>query len=240
MKNRVQIMSVYYWLIILLGILSIYCGVNMHNLNEENSRLYEQTSRYEQSALDWQTKAEATEIKLAEAEGNLQNCSERMEELETLIFESEQTVAGLESEIGSLETIVSNYNESGEWDYAYTDEDEIILAATMYAENYISGRWEMALTGSVVLNRVKSPKFPNTIREVIYQKDGKYEQYAPRTKGIIERVLAGTESIPQECYSIARILLKYGSIAPSDVQYQAHFNQGEVFWEWNGEEFCFG
>ena len=226
--------------IIVLLWMILLCATEIESLNKENKALTEQVTAYEQKALDWQVKAEATEIKLAKAEGDLQNCSERMEELEILIFESEQTVAGLESKIESLETTVSNYNESGEWDYAYTDEDVKTLAAVMYAENYISGRWEMMLTGSVVLNRVKSPKFPNTIHDVVYQKNGKYEQYAPRTKGIVERVLAGTESIPHECYSLARILLDYGSIAPANVIYQAHFNQGEIFWDWNGEEFCYG
>lgn len=223
----------------LLGIV-LLCFTEIESLNKENKALTEQSAEYEQKALDWQTKAEATEIKLAEAEGNLQNCSEQMEELETLIFQSEQTIAGLESEIESLETIISNFNESGDWDYDYTDDDIKTLAAVMYAENYISGRWEMMLTGSVVLNRVMSNKFPNTIHDVVYQKNGKYEQYAPRTKGIVERVLAGTESIPHECYSLARILLDYGSVAPANVIYQAHFNQGEIFWDWNGEEFCYG
>lgn len=225
--------------LLLCGLL-IYSSVNMHDLNEENSRLYEQISRYEQSALDWQTKAEGYEIKLLEAQTDLELCSKEIERLETIIYEQEQTISGLESETESLETIVSNYNESGERDSDYTDEDKTILAATMYAENYISGRYEMMLTGSVVINRKNSPRFPNTIKDVVFQIDGEYEQYAKRTKNIVERVLRGEETIPSECYDLAEILLKYGSIAPPKVQYQAHFNQGDVFWEWKGEQFCYG
>ena len=119
------------------------------------------------------------------------------------------------------------------WSYEYTQEDIDILAAVMYGEEY-PNRYEMMLAGSVVLNRVKDPKFPDTIKAVVYQFDGQYEQYAPRTKGFIGKEL------PEECYRLAEILLKYGSIAPGEVIYQAHFNQGEVFWSWQGEEFCFG
>ena len=159
---------------------------------------------------------------------------------------------GLQAEIEDMKTIIKNQVatiEDQEQTIAaymnteplpHTQEDIDILAAVMYAENYISGRYEMMLTGSVVINRKNSPRFPNTIKDVVFQIDGEYEQYAKRTKNIVERVLKGEETIPSECYDLAEILLKYGSIAPQNVLYQAHFNQGKVFWEWQGEEFCFG
>ena len=123
---------------------------------------------------------------------------------------------------------------NGNWNYKYNEEDVKILAGVMYGENYISGRWEMMLTGSVVLNRIISDKFPNTVKDVVYQIDGKYEQYAPRTKRLI-----GSKEVTKECYDLARILLEYGPVAPEFVVYQAHFNQGKVYWEWKGEEFCY-
>ena len=151
----------------------------------------------------------------------------------------------LKNEIEDLQTIIKNQAETIEeqertisihtdTDFIpYTQEDIDILAAVMYGEEY-PNRYEMMLAGSVVLNRVKDPKFPDTIKAVVYQFDGQYEQYAPRTKGFIGK------DLPEECYRLAEILLKYGSIAPGDVIYQAHFNQGDVFWSWQGEEFCFG
>jgi len=238
MEKRCLILSI---LTILCSLLLLFHVIKTQSLNEENKLLYERSENYEQKALDWQTKAEDYEIKLLEAQTDLELCSKEMERLETIIYEQEQTISGLESETESLETIVYNYNESSERDSDYTNEDKTILAATIYAENYINGRYEMALTGSVVINRKNSPLFPNTIKDVIYQIDGKYEQYAKRTKGIIERVLRGEETIPSECYDLAENLLKYGSITPSNVYYQAHFKQGTgVFWEKDGEYFCFG
>ena len=151
----------------------------------------------------------------------------------------------LKNEIEDLQTIIKNQAETIEEQertiaihtdtepIPYTQEDIDILAAVMYGEEY-PNRYEMMLAGSVVLNRVKDPQFPDTIKAVVYQFDGQYEQYAPRTKGFIGKEL------PEECYRLAEILLRYGSIAPGEVIYQAHFNQGNVFWSWQGEEFCFG
>ena len=139
----------------------------------------------------------------------------------------------LSKEIERL-TALTSYVHNGSWDYEYTEEDIKILAGVMYAENYVSGRWEMMLTGSVVLNRVLSDKFPNTIKDVVYQSNGKYEQYAGRTKRLI-----GSDEVKPECYELAKILLEYGPVAPPEVVFQAHFNQGNVYWEYNGEQFCY-
>lgn len=157
----------------------------------------------------------------------------KLTEINETVEQDAITRAELEKELEHFKAISAYIDEEGNWHYDYTQRDVDILAAVMYGENYISGRYEMALTGSVVLNRVLSDKFPDTIEEVVYQIDGIYEQYAPRTKNLI-----GTK-LPKECYDLAIILLEYGPIAPRKVQYQAHFNQGNVFWDWEGEEFCY-
>ena len=178
--------------------------------------------------------------------------TEQKTELENGIFaekmqkeELQDRFEGLQAEIEDLQTIIKNQAETIEEQertiaihtdtdpIPYTQEDIDILAAVMYGEEY-PNRYEMMLAGSVVLNRVKDPQFPDTIKAVVYQFDGQYEQYAPRTKGFVGK------DLPEECYRLAEILLRYGSIAPGEVIYQAHFNQGDVFWSWQGEEFCFG
>ena len=158
---------------------------------------------------------------------------EQKTDIENALLEEKMQKAELKPEIVEIEVIKEVEVPAQAWEYDYTQEDIDILAAVMYGEEY-PNRYEMGLAGSVVLNRVKDPEYPNTIKDVVYQIDGPYEQYAPRTKGFIGKEL------PEECYRLAEILLKYGPIAPSNVKYQAHFNQGDVFWEWEGEEFCFG
>ena len=206
-------------------------------MNAENKKLTHDRDTWEQTALDNRIEADNTAGELQQAKEWLEQCSKEIEAQETTIAAQDHEINDLTDEISILESIIQNYNTVPESDY--TEDDKTILAATMYAENYISGRYEMMLTGSVVINRKNSPLFPNTIKDVVFQIDGEYEQYAKRTKNIVERVLSGEETIPSECYDLAEILLKYGSIAPPNVQYQAHFNQGNVFWEWKGEQFCY-
>lgn len=121
----------------------------------------------------------------------------------------------------------------------YTDEDLDLLSSIMYAE--VGCSWipdEVQLyAGSVVLNRVKSPLFPNTLYDVIYQEG----QYSPTWNGSInnepdERTIAN-----------AKKLLEEGSVLPENVVFQANFVQGSgVHYSYYDETlgtttyFCYG
>ena len=50
------------------------------------------------------------------------------------------------------------------------------------------------LVANVVLNRVKSPLFPDTIREVVYQQDYGVYQFSPVKDGRIDRVTVSAET----------------------------------------------
>lgn len=116
----------------------------------------------------------------------------------------------------------------------YTKADVDLLAEVIYWENwYTDAEKETAYwTGAVVMNRVKSDKFPNTIEEVLYQKNP--IQYST-TKYFI------TKEIPEECYEMARNILAFGTPdVPEDVLYQATFKQGKIWKQKNGEIFCYG
>ena len=73
------------------------------------------------------------------------------------------------------------------------------------------------LVASVVINRVNSPEFPNTIYEVVYQEG----QYAPVRKEWFDDIVPSRDSV-----MAAYRILTEGSIAPPDVVYQAKFQQG--------------
>ena len=116
----------------------------------------------------------------------------------------------------------------------YSWDDVDLLAECIFWENWhTDAEKETAYwTGCVVKNRVESDKFPNTIREVLYQKNPK--QYST-TKYF------HTKELPQECYEMARdILIKDTSDVPKNVLYQATFKQGKVWKQKNGEVFCYG
>jgi len=116
----------------------------------------------------------------------------------------------------------------------YSIEDVNLLAELIYWENwYTDAEKETAYwTGAVVMNRVASPEFPNTIKEVIYQTKP-CKQYAVTGKFF-------TKELPEECYEMARnILLKGTDEVPKNVLYQATFKQGKIWKQKNGEIFCY-
>nr|DAF23698.1 MAG TPA: Cell Wall Hydrolase [Caudoviricetes sp.]DAR11088.1 MAG TPA: Cell Wall Hydrolase [Bacteriophage sp.] len=88
------------------------------------------------------------------------------------------------------------------------------------------------LAGAVVLNRVQSEYFPNSIEEVIYQ-PGQYQ--------CTELINSGFYKEPTErCWRIAEELLISGYDIPSNVLYQAEFKQGSgVYKKVQNMYFCY-
>lgn len=116
--------------------------------------------------------------------------------------------------------------------FDYTSEDVMILAQIINTEcgaAYLSDELSFYV-GSVVLNRVMSDKFPNTIKEVAYAPG----QYSP-----VGSARWYTE--PNErSYEIATELLEQGSVLPPEVVWQANFKQGKgVYIYQEGMYFCY-
>lgn len=91
--------------------------------------------------------------------------------------------------------------------------------------------------GSVVLNRVDSELFPDTIHDVIYQSG----QYAPAITGSIETPAS------DRALQNARYLLENGSVLPSGVVFQSCFVQGNGIYTTYADDilqtttyFCYG
>ena len=81
-----------------------------------------------------------------------------------------------------------------ELDYAPVDFEELwLLSKIIYAEagsNWLDMDWKMAV-GEVVLNRMASPEFPNTMREVLEQPG----QYYGRGSRYFENIKPSAESV---------------------------------------------
>ena len=102
-------------------------------------------------------------------------------------------------------------------------EDLELLAHLIYAESgadWCSNKMQL-YTGSVVLNRIKHKDYPNTLREVIYQRG----QYSCTWNGGIEK------DYNERALNCAKYLLENGSILPNNVVYQAQFTQGDGLYE---------
>lgn len=107
-----------------------------------------------------------------------------------------------------------NSNPEGSGPIDSQDGDLELLAHIIQCEagsDFITDE-EQLLVGSVVLNRVKNPQFPNSIREVIFAPG----QYQPTWDGSWEANPPNERTLKNAAY-----LLKNGSIAPENVLYQA-------------------
>ena len=129
-----------------------------------------------------------------------------------------------------------NYDEPPE-----VYEDDIDLLARLitsefgYSNSYSTEDYERGcyLTGSVVINRMKHLRYPNTLQEVIYQCDP-ILQYQCTVNGQIER------PYDEIAWEIAEELLLYGTDVDESVIYQANFKQGSGVYEQIGRTyFCY-
>lgn len=125
-------------------------------------------------------------------------------------IESETCETETETEIDETESETEIVN-------SYTDEDLYVLSHIIQCEAGYCERAMMEGVGSVVLNRVADPRFPNTIIEVVNQPG----QYRPVTDGIF------TSAVPTDLVVEVSIdLLEHGSKFPPEVVWQANFPQG--------------
>ena len=97
--------------------------------------------------------------------------------------------------------------------------DLFLLSKIMTAEagsSWLSDEWKMAV-GEVLLNRVASPEFPNTIADCIYQPG----QYYSKSSSYFKKLIP----YEREVYLAWRLLNGERHLVPS-VVFQANFTQG--------------
>ena len=97
--------------------------------------------------------------------------------------------------------------------YDYTEEECDLLARLIYSESGGESYETKLKVGSVVMNRVESDKFPNSIHGVIYQ-DKQFSVTTYKLNGVVMIDRPANE----ESKKAAREILEYGSVLPADVQ----------------------
>lgn len=113
------------------------------------------------------------------------------------------------------EAVVTNKEETNDYE---------LLAELIYAEAG-GGSSEMKYAvGSVVLNRIASERFPDTMSEVIFQ-EGQYES-AP--------ILGKTD---ESCREVAADLIENGVTIPETCVWSAEFPQGDGIYRVIGNQF---
>ena len=116
--------------------------------------------------------------------------------------------------VGADEAETESMTET-ETECPYSADDYYELSHVIQAEAGYCSKEMMEGVGSVVLNRVKSSKFPNTVYEVIHQ-PGQYSTVS----------YLASQVPTEEALEVTDDLLRNGSKYPEDVLYQANFPQG--------------
>lgn len=117
-----------------------------------------------------------------------------------------------------IETTTEESTTEEETTIRVEDTELYLMAHLIFAEagsSMCSDEMQLYV-GSVALNRVNSPCFPDTLKEVIYQKG----QYACTWDGNFDK------EPDARAWRNASIVLVNGSLLPENVVYQAEFKQG--------------
>lgn len=179
---------------------------------KENRQLIE-----DQEALLQQEKIELDNLKVAaEAEkskvsGLISQTANTMDKYADQISEAEEQAKAYEAEIKEKNATLEKLQEElrlsqaaakGKWrdisDVEFADGDLYLLANLIYCEAGGEPYEGQVAVGSVVINRVLSNKFPDTVVGVIYQK----RQFSPVASGRLELALAANKAT-EKCYRAA-------------------------------------
>ena len=110
---------------------------------------------------------------------------------------------------------------SAEW---WAEQESLDIVARVVMGEAGACPWEhQVAVAAVVVNRIHSPMFPNTAREVVAQPN----QYTPM-------YLYFFDHTSRQCYEAAKVALDGTDDVPDDVIWQAEFPQGTETW-WRSE-----
>lgn len=78
--------------------------------------------------------------------------------------------------------------------YNLSEEDYEVLLRIVQAEAGSEDEKGKMLVAGVVLNRLENPKFPNTVKEVVFQNEGGVYQFSPVSNGSYNKVKVSSET----------------------------------------------
>ena len=123
----------------------------------------------------------------------------------------------------------------------YTEDELFCMAAAIYNEaggDACSDETRM-LVGYVILNRVKDPRFPDSIREVLEAKSQYGKFYWTGVKFADRSSKPEEQNAVERAYETAKRVLSEPSTIPETVVFQAEFEQGAGVYKYqDGIYFC--
>ena len=147
--------------------------------------------------------------------------------IEELVGIKEMTTIKL---VDKPNTTVAPVIETIEEEPLYTEDELYVLSHVINGEAEGCSWTEKLWVGSVVLNRVVSHRYPDTIYDVVFD----YGQYACTWDGNYDK------EPTQESIDAAIYLLENGSILPDYVIFQSKSQQGDAIYDViDGTYFCY-
>ena len=122
--------------------------------------------------------------------------------------------------------------------YNYTDDDLFCMAAGIYNEHGGNNATDIQriLDGNVIINRVKSGKFANTIRGVL-ESEGQYAGFENGVKFPSRAKNACEQEAVKMAYAIAKRVLEGETLCPSNVVYQSEYRHLGKLWKQIGNTY---
>ena len=125
--------------------------------------------------------------------------------------------------------------EPSEETKSYTDDDLFYLAAAVCREAGGESEEIQLLVANVIINRVNSSIYPDTIYEVLTE----YKQYGTMWKYGVSFPDWADDKVKEQCYSVAKRILEGERFCPENVLFQAEFKQGSGVYKQFGDDYYF-
>lgn len=156
-------------------------------------------------------------------------------ETENITEETEPTEKMTEPQTEPSEPTVEETTEPTEEVKNYTEDDLFYLAAAVCHEAGGESEEIQLLVANVIINRVNSSYYPDTIYEVLTQ----YKQYGTMWKYGVSFPDWSDEKVKEQCYSVAQRVLEGERFCPENVLFQAEFEQGSGVYKQFGDDYYF-
>lgn len=187
----------------------------LDELIETREFIESEEARLEQEKLDLEILQINAEAEKSKVNGLIQQVRDSISEYEDQIDDAEEAAKAYEAEMKKLEKdlkylkkklaeeqAMSQLAANSEWrnisEVTFAEGDRYLLANLIYCEAGGEPYAGQVAVGAVVINRVLSSRFPDTVVGVIYQK----RQFSPVGSGRLELALAKGKATPS-CYQAA-------------------------------------
>ncbi|SDB32035.1 cell wall hydrolase [Eubacterium oxidoreducens] len=183
-------------------------------LAQQEEALEEQKQAYEDKQDEMDELLTETKSELATSQENLEKAQQSQEDIETQLAQMEKKQKQLEEKAAKEEAArLAEIKEEEEETTTGTKvsasaSDQELLSVIIYCEARGESYKSKLAVASVVVNRVASSKFPNSIKGVIYQSG----QFSPVGSGIFAYYLANEKNDGySDCVKAAKEILEGGS-----------------------------